>query len=266
MHSKDSLAAQDYQAMVRVIDHARSLTLKRLNKMDNSVADRAYQYLRAKLARGEMPPGTRLVTRHIAEAVNGSLSPVREAITRLVSEGLVAHFPGGGAYVKQPSQEEVQELYDVRAQLEEMAVRLAVPRLTESHLRGLTAACEDMQGIADLIHERPGQHADRQLMADFLDDDARFHSIIVRASGNRFLSKMIFDLHIISRVFAVIGRTPEYLTSENATSTCKGHARLLELVQAGDANGAADRVRQHIISGRNTVIAFLDEHERQQPY
>jgi DNA-binding GntR family transcriptional regulator len=234
--------------------------------MDSSVADRAYNYLRTKLARGEMPPGTRLVTRQIAEAVNGSLSPVREAITRLVSEGLVAHFPGGGAYVKQPSQDEVRELYDVRAQLEEMAMRLAVPQLSQSQLQGLHSACDDMQGISDLIHERPGQHADRQLMADFLDDDARFHSIIVRASGNRFLSKMIFDLHIISRVFAVIGRSPEYLTSENAASTCAGHARLLDLVQAGDADAAADWVREHIIAGRDTVIAFLDEHERQQPY
>ncbi|MFT5131428.1 MAG: DNA-binding GntR family transcriptional regulator, partial [Rhodothermales bacterium] len=125
--------------------------------MDESVADRAYQYLRAKLARGEMPPGTRLVTRQIAEAVSGSLSPVREAITRLISEGLVAHFPGGGAYVKQPSQNEVRELYDVRAKLEEMAVQLAVPHLNESQIQGLVAACEDMQAITELIRQRPGQ-------------------------------------------------------------------------------------------------------------
>ncbi|MFT5131247.1 MAG: DNA-binding GntR family transcriptional regulator [Rhodothermales bacterium] len=103
-------------------------------------------------------------------------------------------------------------------------------------------------------------------MADFLDDDARFHSIIVRAAGNRFLSKMIFDLHIISRVFAVIGRSPEYLTSEYAARTCEGHARLLELIREGDADGSAEWIRDHIISGRDTVIAFLDEHERQSPY
>ena len=117
--------------------------------MDISVADRAYKYLRTKLARGEMPPGTRLVTRQIADAVQGSLSPVREAITRLVSEGLVAHFPGGGAYVKQPSQDEVRELYDVRAQLEAMAVELALPNLTANQVDGLRAACQDMQAIAE---------------------------------------------------------------------------------------------------------------------
>lgn len=234
--------------------------------MENSVASRAYEYLRAKLARGEMPPGTRLVTRQIADAVNGSLSPVREAITRLVSEGLVAHFPGGGAYVKQPSQDEVLELYDVRAHLEEMAVRLAVPRLTENQLEGLRAACDDMQGIADRIGERPEQHADRQLMADFLDDDARFHSIIIRASGNRFLNKMIFDLHIISRVFAVIGRSPEYLTQEFAKTTADSHGELYRLVAAGESDASATWIRDHIIHGRDTVIAFLDEHERRTPY
>lgn len=234
--------------------------------MQESVADRAYQYLRTKLSRGEMPPGTRLVTRQIADAVNGSLSPVREAITRLVSEGLVAHFPGGGAYVKQPSQDEVQELYDVRAHLEEMAVALAVPRLSASQLEGLQAACDDMQAIAERIAERPERHADRQLMADFLDDDARFHSIIIRASGNRFLNKMIFDLHIISRVFAVIGRSPEYLTSEYAKTTAESHVELYRLVAAGQADAAASWIREHIIHGRDTVIDFLDEDERQTPY
>ena len=77
---------------------------------------------------------------------------------------------------------------------------------------------------------------------------------------------MIFDLHIISRVFAVVSQSPQYLTAEYAAITAESHNKLLELVEAKDVGAATVWVREHIAAGRDTVIAFLDEHERQTPY
>ena len=101
---------------------------------------RVYDHLRAEILAGRLEPGAELAEVALAEQLGVSRGPIREAIGRLASEGLVTVRPRRGAVVSSLSKEEFLELYQVREALELMAVKLAVPQTpaarTSPHSRG----------------------------------------------------------------------------------------------------------------------------------
>ena len=82
--------------------------------MATTLKQRAYEYIRRQLLNGELSPGSRLCNRTLAEQIGMSFIPVREAISQLASEGLIEHRPRLGAFVLDPSREQIEELYDFR--------------------------------------------------------------------------------------------------------------------------------------------------------
>src|SRR6476646_10902876 len=111
---------------------------------------RVYDHLRAEILSGRLGPGAELAEVALAEQLGVSRGPIREAIGRLASEGLVTVRPRRGAVVSSLSKEEFLELYQVREALELMAVKLAVPRLGD----------EDVAALEGLV-ERMAVHAER---------------------------------------------------------------------------------------------------------
>ena len=90
--------------------------------------------LRDEIIRGDFVPGQYLRLEEIASRFDVSTMPVREALRDLEAEGLVTIFPHRGAIVTELSADELQDIYDIRVTLEEMATRLAVPLMTEDTL------------------------------------------------------------------------------------------------------------------------------------
>ncbi|HEY2587155.1 MAG TPA: GntR family transcriptional regulator [Tepidisphaeraceae bacterium] len=80
----------------------------------NTLTDRAYAGLRGMVVRGELGAGARLVNRPLARSLKVSQTPVREAIGRLVAEGVAQVVPGAGAFVREVTAEELGQLYDLR--------------------------------------------------------------------------------------------------------------------------------------------------------
>src|SRR2546430_13019898 len=112
---------------------------------------RAYEYLREEILSERLQPGTELQEVALSQQLGVSRGPIREAIGRLASEGLVTVRPRRGAVVRLLSKEEFLELYQVREALEMMAVKLAVPRLQPEDV-------EELQGLIDAM----GEHAERR--------------------------------------------------------------------------------------------------------
>ena len=88
-----------------------------------TLGHKAYVQLRAKLAAGEFPPGSQLVNRTVSQSIGMSMTPVREAMARLASEGMIEHHPGSGTFVRKISRQEFAQLYDLREVLEPFAGR-----------------------------------------------------------------------------------------------------------------------------------------------
>ncbi len=135
------------------------------------------------ISSGHYPPGSRLDEQQIADDLGVSRTPLREAISRLVKDGLVENRPYRGNFVRLFTAKEVFDLYEVRKGLEAMAVRLATPRLDDQSIAELKRTLADIAGALD-AHD-----LDAYGLAD-----QQFHAAIARISGNQTLIGMLAQL------------------------------------------------------------------------
>lgn len=137
-----------------------------------SLAQQAFQEVKAAILSGAVKPGTTLSEIELAEAMGISRTPVREALAMLRSAGLIESIPGGGHMVKSLGPDEIRELFLVRETLECLAIREFV-------------AAEDGRDVAaldGLIKRQREAHGNLDVDA-FLDLDTEFHLTICRQAG-----------------------------------------------------------------------------------
>lgn len=214
----------------------------------------AYDELRRMLVTGRLTPGMQLVNRKLADEIGMSMTPVREAVTRLASEGFVEHVPGAGAFVRRISRQELSQLYDVREALEPVAAAAAAAHATGAETAELRALAAASFAIIRRIAARPAGHADAELMAEWLDADRRFHEIVFDAARNRWLTKVAADIKLLAYGFSPQRRMPAFLTVGKAVRTWRGHRRLLRALETRDSDLAAATIRAHIREGKDEVF------------
>ena len=225
--------------------------------MQTTLADKSYQHVRDLLVRGELAPGQRLVTRTLADEIGVSLAPVREALNRLASEGLVEHIPGAGAFVKEADRQDLEELYVLRDATESCAAAEAARYISEQQLEELDTIVEDWQVIASQISAGAKGYATKTQLNRWLDLEEEFHEILIDASRNRLLAKVIRDHRAVSSVFEVQRGDPAILTSEVAQRTCVDRRELMAALHARDPERSRQLMSQQIQKGRKTVLSFL---------
>jgi DNA-binding GntR family transcriptional regulator len=144
---------------------------------------RVHEHLRDEIISGRLTPGAELHEVALAGSLGVSRGPIREALGRLATEGLVTIRPRRGAVVRALSSEEFIEAYQVREALEMMAVRLAVPKLT----------AEDVAAMERLIEEMAsrGEAGDLQ---GFFEANTQFHQRFFQVADNRTLAELYRQL------------------------------------------------------------------------
>lgn len=147
-----------------------------------TMQDTVVAALRARILRGELKPGQRIIERVIANELEISKTPVREALTQLEGEGWVKITPHKGAIVTALSLKELREIYLVRIHLEGLATRLAAERMTEATLEKLRELVATMAPLG----------ADR--IDDFMTLQAEFHSVFYRSSEHLILCDLLDSL------------------------------------------------------------------------
>jgi DNA-binding GntR family transcriptional regulator len=229
-----------------------------------SVAQRAYEHVRSQIVRGRLKPGTRLVTRKLADEIGASLNPVREALGRLASENVIEHIPGAGAFVRVPDRQELIDLYGVREAIEPYAAMRAARLLSRAELIELESICDDELEIARTIRSRGLTHAEDDLLDRWVENDEHFHEILIHAARNSFLSKIAGDMRLLSRIFARHRRLHGAVTLRVAARTWLGHRRLLRCFRHGDGASAAALIQRQIQMGQENVLRQLRRERRGQ--
>ena len=204
---------------------------------------RVHDRLREQILSGDLEPGAELAEVALSEQLGVSRGPIREALGRLASEGLVTVRPRRGAVVRSLSKEEFLELYQVREALEMMAVKLAVPRLR----------AEDFEALQGLI-EAMASHAERDEVAEFFEANVAFHGRLLEASGNGKLQELYGQL---------LGQLGRYrlrsLTLRgNLQRSVAEHAAILRAAKRGDAERAAHLMSEHIRVPQRSLKALSD--------
>lgn len=222
-----------------------------------STSQRAYAYIRSKLEDGDYAPGTRLVTRTIAKEIGSSLNPVREALSRLSTQGLIDHVPGAGSSVREPNKREVAELYCLREALESQAAFLAATRIQPDKLDELDAICAQWQQLAeDLEAESDARLDNAESRREWIETEKRFHRIIISAAGNNLLASACDDYLVLSAIFERHLQQPTLLTLELVRQVASSHTALVESLRNGDGQAARDQTAAMIRLGcRKTLQA-----------
>jgi DNA-binding GntR family transcriptional regulator len=233
--------------------------------MQRSLAEKSYQHIHAKLSRGELRPGMRLVNRSLANEIGVSVIPVREAIHRLASEGLIDYVPGSGAFVRRLGWRDLDELYVLRDALESCAAEEAARHITPALLEQLEAIVARMERIKDAICRRAAQLSTLDLLNEWLDEEERFHELLMDASHNSLLGRVIREHRAVSQVFDAQRHDPTILTAAIAQRTCKARRELLAALRSGDAATARRLMSEQIQLGRRTVYEHFQRQGRERP-
>jgi DNA-binding GntR family transcriptional regulator len=228
--------------------------------VQDTLSEKAYRELRRLVLTGELETGSRLVNRTLAQKLGVSLAPVREAIHRLATEGLVEYLPGAGAFVRKPGPQDLDDLYVLREAVESCAAAEAARNITQDQLDELAGVCREFTAILTRMRREKG--ATDELFDRWLDCEERFHQIVVEAARNRLLAKVIEDYRALGRVFGVQRHRAAILTLPLARETCRDHAAIAESLRSRDAETARRLMSDHIRKGRRTVLECLRNHSR----
>jgi DNA-binding GntR family transcriptional regulator len=206
--------------------------LRAVPRRSRSLGEQAAETLRRAIVHGELEPGERLLEEDLAEQMQISRGPIREALRQLEQEGLVASFPYRGTVVAAPMTSEVlQVLVPIRATLEQFALEHALPLLAEPDFAELVAIVGEM--------ERAASSSD---LARVVELDMDFHRLIVERSG-QFHSLQLWDL-IAPRIRGLFYRMGPHHAS--LSTIADQHRRLVEALASGNPELARTTLRAHI--------------------
>lgn len=193
-----------------------------------SIVDRVRQLVMERIIDGTYAPGTRLVEMQIARELNISQAPVREALCALEAARFVETEPYRGTRVRRVGDRECREAYQVRAVLEELAVRLGIVSLRE-RLRELRAEAD-----ATLAAAKRGD------VQRYLHHNVRFHQIIIEAADNAVLRHTWESLG-----FTVGARVRASRTSDDMVAVAREHRQIVEALARGDGKTTGRLLRRH---------------------
>lgn len=188
----------------------------------------AYQSLKHQLLRGDFAPGQRLGEERLAEALAVSRTPIREALTRLHSDGLVERLPDGGYGPTLVDLHLIRELYEVRFALETWSVRRDHDG---EQLAGLRADWSVLEAPA----------TDEELDPDFVLLDEDFHERLAAATGNEAL---VGNLRAVNERIRIV-RMHDFLQPERIAETIDEHVAIVDALLDGDSALGERRLTAH---------------------
>ncbi len=205
------------------------------------------QQIRDEIILGNFHPGRRLILRDLADQFNVSTQPIRQALTELEAEGLVQTTPRKGHIVTALSPDELLDIYEIRATLEAMATRLAVPHVTAEKLETLERLIDDMDNHMGEVIE-------------LVQLNKQFHLVLYEASGRQHLLSLVGSLrnhtaHYLHAYMIDLGGMP--LAQDE-------HRVILDAIRNGETGKAANVMYDHVMAAGEGIIAYVKRQSKKQ--
>lgn len=226
--------------------------------MSGTLKHRVYSHIYQKLSNGELRPGDRLSGRALAKEIGVSPIPVRDALSQLRNEGFIETRHGGGAFVPEPTYEELIDIYDQREALECHAVARVAQSPSEADLDELENCVRELSIVIELLDATGQSGRDPELIERWARADAAFHDTLMRAAGNRRSLETVLNLRIKSRIF---GKQVRYEPFVELRRTQEEHMRILEAIRNRNAEESREVMAEHI---RNGCRLILEAHHRKR--
>jgi DNA-binding GntR family transcriptional regulator len=227
-----------------------------------SIRQKAYTCIQRKIATGELAAGSAISELDLAKELGSSRTPIREAISQLVAEGLLEQNPSGGVFVTQLTRESIIDLYELREALEMYAVgkvaRLGLLRPAEKEqLQKLIDAVQDLKN--ELLKSGEGR-LNAEQMNRFIAADFSFHSLLIGLSQNVRIHKVVIETRLLMRIFSM------YLKGHDIPALdriCHQHQELLDAIERHDGPATAKIISDHIMVSQRERLEEFDLRKRE---
>ncbi len=211
------------------------------------IQDLVFTTLRDEILSGKLRPNEKLNTNKLSKRMGVSRTPIREALNRLISVGLVEALPHRGIYVKNLSIEEIIELYYIRAALEGIAARLAARNLTEDTMERLFKYCDEMEAqYLEGNYEK------------FLEINYLFHETIYESTQSPQLQDLLFQYYNRSQSYRTLGLDLPGRYKEIFNE----HRQLVAALASGDLEKADICAREHHLNTARQIAKSIGSDTR----
>lgn len=210
------------------------------------LSDHIASQLRGAIINDQLKPGQRIVEREIAEAMETSRGPVRDALLLLEKEGLVIRYPHRGTFVTELSLEDAEEIYTLRQAIESLAVEYVLRRATPEDLDGLDRQVRRMAAMVEEGYD----------LGEATELDLEFHRTLCRISGHRRLLEAWEALSAQTRVLLLTHRRRN--PGDFHEKAVSWHRRLVQAIRLGDVELSIGELQKHLAV---TLESFLNSTE-----
>ena len=222
-----------------------------------------YEQIRNCLTAGEFTPGQRLSPDALASRFGTSLSPIREALHQLVSEGLAERIHNQGTFVRQFTRQQLSELVEVREVLERHAVGVAARRINDSELHTLRLYIEQLKVAYDQLWDAcQEKSADRLEKLQYVSEiDFCFHLSIFQAAGNAEIISILHNNHAMVQMFGYRTDPPDVWGSgyeQELRKNCAIHCEIFEAIATRKPREARRAMAVHNKRARVNLFGRFD--------
>ena len=206
-----------------------------------SPLEQAYNFILESILSGELAPGMRIPTEAVAERLGVSRMPVRDALRRLEGDGAITIYANRGATVAEYSKDEVIQLVEMRAVLEGLGARLALPNVTQRELEEIRHLQSRMDRSADDLGQWIVHH------------DA-FHNYITSLSGRPLLTRQTKKMRLMLRPYF----REHHAANQELEIPGFEHQRIIDVLIGGQPDEVEQEVRNHGTANVGKVTKLMD--------
>jgi DNA-binding GntR family transcriptional regulator len=211
-----------------------------------TLSDYVVDQLRQAILTDQLKPGERIVEREIAEAMETSRGPVRDALRQLENEGLVVRQAHRGTFVARLTREDAQEIYTLRVALESLAVEFVIER----------ASSQEINRLERLVDRMQHQAQDGSTQAEAAELDLEFHHTLVEISGHR---RLLAAWEALAPQIRLLLLSYRYNFPDDWDAVgVKNHRQVVKLLRGPDVALARSILRDHLMASFETIVQAFD--------
>ena len=210
----------------------------------NTISQQVYSIIKKEILSGTYKPGDRLQEMELAQKLEVSRSPIREALSQLNADGLVVDIPNKGSFVREFTEEEIREIFEVREMLESYAIRHLNKQWSQAEKETFKTYREDFERLYDEGN-----------LDEYIVVDSKFHRFLVSCTENSIL----LDLYQKVRNMNMLFRIMSLSTKERFDESLKEHVSIIDNLLKGNSSEADLINRVHLTYARDTAIACIQK-------
>jgi DNA-binding GntR family transcriptional regulator len=209
------------------------------------IRDKVYQYIKQAIVQGVYKSGERIIERELADQLNVSRTPIREALFRLESQGFVKTLPRKGVVVSQLTPEEVVEIFTILGSLESLAMKMAAQKATP----------EAREELKRIIEEIDAEFAKPEVNQEYKNFHFDINEVIFRAAQSPRLTQMLDGLSDYIRAFVHLG----YELPGRQRKAMEEHREIAMAVYNGQAELVESLTKIHLENSKRAYLEALDK-------